>query len=154
MLAALKSLFENGTQVDARALNSDVETNQRLACAALLIEVAIVDQEFDDEELRTLRNILQEQFDISSNDTDELIRMAKLECERSTSMYQFTHLINQHCTNENKCLLLVGMWQIAFADGELDKYEEYVIRKVAELIHVSHSDFIRAKQQAKETLPQ
>ncbi len=44
------------------------------------------------------------------------------------------------------------MWQIAYADGQLDKYEEYMIRRVTELTYVSHSDFIRAKQQAKRLL--
>jgi uncharacterized tellurite resistance protein B-like protein len=44
------------------------------------------------------------------------------------------------------------MWELAFADGDLSKYEEYVIRKVADLIYVSHSEFIRAKTVVKQNV--
>jgi uncharacterized tellurite resistance protein B-like protein len=64
-------------------------------------------------------------------------------------MYQFTQQVNEHCSVQDKFDLIAGMWRIAYADGELDKYEEYVIRKVADLIHVAHSDFIRAKHHSR-----
>ncbi|VUD68909.1 hypothetical protein TDB9533_04269 [Thalassocella blandensis] len=150
MLAKIKSFFEQSTSLDSSTINAEIEAHQRLACAALLIEVAIIDQEFDDSELQKLSEILEQQFDISAEDSDELIRVAKIECEESTSMYQFTQLVNKYCSNENKFSLLTGMWQIAFADGELDKYEEYIIRKVADLIHLGHGEFIRAKHHAKQ----
>lgn len=152
MLAKIKSFFEQSNSIDPGTINAEIEAHQRLACAALLIEVAIIDQEFDDAELTKLREILEKEFDVSGEDCDELIRVAKIECEESTSMYQFTQLVNKYCSNENKFSLLTGMWKIAFADGELDKYEEYIIRKVSDLIHLGHGDFIRAKQQARQEL--
>lgn len=125
------------------------EEQRRLACAALLIEVAIIDNEFDSDELAALQTILQNQFGIAAEDCEALVTLAQSECEESTSMYQFTQLVNEHCSAEEKCDLVRGMWSIAYADGELDKYEEYVIRKVAELIYVSHADFIKAKHLAR-----
>ena len=64
-------------------------------------------------------------------------------------MYQFTQRINRYCSHEEKFHLITGMWRIAFADGDLDKYEEYIIRKVSDLIHLGHGEFIRAKHAAR-----
>lgn len=125
------------------------EEQRRLACAALLIEVAVTDNEFDSDEFEALQNILQNQFGIPAEDCEALITLAQSECEESTSMYQFTQLVNEHCSVEEKVDLVKGMWSIAYADGDLDKYEEYVIRKVSELIYVSHGDFIKAKHLAR-----
>lgn len=147
MLDKIKSFFQTDLSTgEAQALDED---QRRLACAALLIEVAIVDNEFDGTELQTLLNILQNQFALSQSDCEALTQLAQSECEQATSMYQFTQLINQHCHHEEKFKLIRGMWQIAYADGDLDKYEEYIIRKVADLIHVAHGDFIRAKHAAR-----
>lgn len=129
------------------------EAQRRLACAALLIEVAIVDNEFDGAELATMKHILNTQFDIPENELDALIALAHSECSEATSMYQFTQLINQHCGQDEKYELVTGMWRVAFTDGDLDKYEEYIIRKVSDLIHLAHSDFIRAKHTARQQTP-
>lgn len=125
------------------------ESQKRLACAALLIEVAIIDNEFDADELATLKTILFEEFNIPAEDIDALVTMAHSECSEATSMYQFTQLINQQCSFEEKFELVTSMWRIAFADGDLDKYEEYIIRKVSDLIHLGHGEFIRAKHAAR-----
>lgn len=130
--------------------NSEMtEEQRRLACAALLIEVAIIDNEFDGHELNELKNILTSQFGVETADVDALVTIAHNECTQSTSMYQFTQLVNQQCSFDEKFDLVTGMWRIAFADGDLDKYEEYIIRKVADLIHLGHGEFIRAKHAAR-----
>jgi len=79
-----------------------------------------------------------------------LIELAKDEQDRAASLHQFTQLVNDNCDTNEKFELMVGMWRIAFADDHLDKYEEYMVRKVSELIYISHSDFIRSKQIAKK----
>ena len=148
MLSKLKSLFlselEPGTQIELDA------SQRQLACAALLIEVAVIDNEFDERELKILLNILEHSFDIPSSEIDNLITLAHNECSEATSMYQFTKLVNLHCTNDDKFDLMVQMWRVAFADGDLDKYEEYIIRKVSDLIYLGHGDFIRAKHTARK----
>ena len=63
--------------------------------------------------------------------------------------YEFTRVINDDFSFEEKYDLIKSMWEIAFADGNVDKYEEYVIRKVSDLIYISHPDFIESKQKAK-----
>lgn len=146
MLSKIKEFFQSELQPNPGQMS---EEQRRMACAALLIEVAVIDNEFDSQELAELKAILNSQFDISHQEVDELITLAQNECSQSTSMYQFTSLVNQHCSFEEKFELVTGMWRIAFADGDLDKYEEYIIRKVADLIHLGHGEFIRAKQAAR-----
>ena len=75
---------------------------------------------------------------------------AKENQNSSTSLYEFTRKINDEYKFEDKKNLILSMWKIAFADGNIDKYEEYVIRKVSDLIYISHPDFIESKQVAKK----
>lgn len=125
------------------------EAQVRLACSALLIEVAVIDNEFDGHEMAALKRILHQEFAIADSDIDDLIAVAHSECSEATSMYQFTQMVNQHCSETQKFDLVTNMWRIAFADGDLDKYEEYIIRKVADLIYLGHGEFIRAKHAAR-----
>lgn len=150
MLASIRDFFQTQLQ-DAPAKPLD-EQKIRLACAALLIEVAVIDNEFDGEELASVKAILHREFDVSEENLDELVTMAHHECSESTSMYGFTQLVNQYCSFEEKFDLIAHMWRIAYADGDLDKYEEYLIRKVADLIHLGHGEFIRAKHAARANL--
>lgn len=146
MLEKIKQFFLNESETQNPVLN---EEKKRLASAALLIEVAIIDQEFDQSEFDAMQKILETQFGITSEECQQLISLAQLECESSTSTYQFTQLINQYSSAQDKIALITGMWSIAYADGDLDKYEEYIIRKVSDLLYVSHSDFIHAKHIAR-----
>ena len=66
-------------------------------------------------------------------------------------MFPYTHLLNQRLDHESKCRILTAMWRVAYADGNVDKYEEHLIRRVHELLHLDHSDFIAAKQAARGT---
>lgn len=149
MLDLIKDFFQRRDNPGAEEMTED---QRRLACAALLIEVAIIDNEFSGEELLELKDILIRQFALEPDEVEGLIAMAHNECSEATSMYQFTQLVNQNCSFDEKFKLVTGMWRIAFADGDLDKYEEYIIRKVADLIHLGHGEFIRAKHAARNAL--
>lgn len=145
MLAKIKAFFDTELQE-----NDNVsEEKLNLACAALLIEVAVIDQEFDDKEFAQMQSILQSEFSVNEEDCKALISLAQQESEESSSMYQFTQLVNEYCDYQRKFKIVKGMWDIAYADGELDKYEEYIIRKTSELLHFAHGDFIRAKHAAR-----
>lgn len=147
MLASIKKFFE--LELEDPKTGHLSEEKRRLACAALLIEVATIDRHFDEREVATMHSILQEKFGITKEECATLTELAKSEFEDASSTYQFTRLVNDHCSYEEKYAVVKDMWTIAWADGELDKYEEYIIRKVSELIYVAHGDFIRAKQQAR-----
>ncbi len=149
MLSNIKRFFDRHLQHGGESEDLSFAQKQ-LATAALLIEVAVADQVFDDADFSALLKALQRKFALPEEQLNELCELAREEQREATSLYQFTHLINRDCSAGEKFDLIHAMWEVAYADGRLDKYEESVIRKVADLIHVSHADFIRAKHLAKE----
>ena len=122
------------------------------ACAALLIETALADKVFNEEEMISMKQTLNKVYKVDEQDIEELINESKKKVSESTSLYEYTRLINDLCNYEDKIRLISNLWSIAFADKHLDKYEEYLIRKISDLLHVSHKDFIQQKLLAKETL--
>ena len=82
---------------------------------------------------------------MSEEELGELVKLAESEANQATSLYEFTRLINDEYDYEEKVGLIENMWKIAFSDEQLDKYEEHLIRKISDLIYVSHSDFIKTK---------
>lgn len=146
LLTDLKeALFGN---IESSTPDIDSAQLNQITAAALMIEIAIMDNNFDERELSVLGQELTSQFKISSDDINKLIGIAREKNNQATSLYEFTRQINDEFTAQQKFNLITGMWRIAYADGDLDKYEEYMIRKVADLIYVAHGDFIRAKQVA------
>ncbi|WP_210396139.1 TerB family tellurite resistance protein [Motiliproteus sediminis] len=151
MIDALKQFF--GTQLDTRS-GSPVDEQQALkvATAALLIEASRADYRIDDTEQHAVLQGLRSRFGLEDAAIDAVLALARQEVDKSVSLYPFTRLINEHYSSEHKRRLIAMLWEVAFADGELDKYEDHYIRTVADLIHVSHSDFIRTKLQVAERL--
>ena len=122
------------------------------ACAALLIETALADKVFNIEEIDSMKKTLREVYEIDEKDLDELISESEKKVSESTSLYEYTRLINDLCDYQDKLKLINNLWAIAFADKHLDKYEEFLIRKISDLLYVSHSDFIQQKLSVKESL--
>lgn len=137
----LKNLFEAPT-VEARP-------SHQLAGIALLVEVAMADGHLDTRERAALSAALQKSHRLTAQEVDHLVQQAESQQDQATSLYEFTRVINDEFSAQEKYDLVQAMWAVAFADGNVDKYEEHTIRKLADLIHVSHGDFIRAKLSAR-----
>jgi len=150
MLNSIKSFFEEKLQQKENQTDSPAVSKTDLACAALLIEVINSDHELDDRETEAFLEVLQSSLDIPEDDLKEMVRLAEAQAHQATSLYEFTRLINDEYDYNQKLKLVENMWRIAFSDKELDKYEEHLIRKVSELIYVSHSDFIKTKLTARD----
>ena len=146
MIESIKSFFEkNLTKKEEEEAPSSAMSRVDLTCAALLVEVMNSDHELDEREHQEFMAVLQQSYNIAESDLEELIQLAKDEAFEATSLYEFTKLINDNYDYEQKVELIENMWRIAFSDKRLDKYEDHLIRKVSELIYVSHSDFIKTK---------
>lgn len=141
MLKIIQKLFADNSQTN----ESEKISHTNLAAAALLIELIYTDDKVLQQEKDKLIDILQDDLGVEPNDIDELIQLAEHQAKDSNDLYQFTRLINDHYDYQQKCILIKALWQIAYADDELDKYEESTIRKIADLLYVDHSDFIKAK---------
>jgi uncharacterized tellurite resistance protein B-like protein len=141
MLNAIQKFFrskiETGAGPDQHGLH--------LAAAALLFEMLRADNQEHPAERHALESALRDQFGLGKAETRELAALADREAADAVSLYQFTGLINDHFTPEQKVQVVEMLWQVAYADGRLDPYEEALVRKIADLIYVPHRDFIRSK---------
>jgi len=117
----------------------------QLAAAALLIELSRADYKQDKSEQISIENALQDCFKLEPAQLEQLIALAEEENKDATSLYQFTSLIKDNYSSDQRFKLVKMLWEVAVADGEISKYEDHLIRKVADLIYLSHSQFIKAK---------
>ncbi|MDO6461748.1 TerB family tellurite resistance protein [Granulosicoccaceae sp. 1_MG-2023] len=143
----MKALFQRlfapqaGPSPDARP----EEERLRLAAAALMMEVSRADYDMSGVELVRIRELLARALQLSEGQIDELVEAARRDSEHATSLHEFTRLINQHYSPAQKVDLFEWLWEVAYADGMLDKYEESLLRKIADLIYLSHQHFIQSK---------
>lgn len=147
MIKALKSLF----MLPEAETPEQLEHRLQLAAAALLIETARADFTQDASEEAALEQLLCSALSLPSQEVRALIAAAGERVDEATSLYEFTRVINDHYGPEEKLTLIASMWQVAYADGDLDKYEEHLIRQVAELTYVPHQDYIRCKLDARKS---
>jgi uncharacterized tellurite resistance protein B-like protein len=147
MIKALKALFE----VPAEETPEQRQHRMQLAAAALLIETARADFNQGAEEEAALATLLSKSLRLDASEVQKLINQATAQVDESTSLYEFTRVINDHYTPQQKQQLIYAMWTVAYADGDIDKYEEHLIRQVAELTYVAHEDYIRAKLRARDS---
>lgn len=147
MIEKLRKLFAE----PAGNAEQSADENRRLAAAALLVEVARADFQQDAEEEAAMRELLCSSLSLDRVSVDALLSAASDTVDEATSLYEFTRLVNDHYSYDEKFALVSAMWQVAYADKSLNKYEEHLIRRVSELIYLTHEDFIRAKLAAKAT---
>lgn len=140
MFEKLKQLF-SGADEDSK----DSAMSLELAAAALLIEVSKSDYQQDPAEIEKIRDLLISRFSVSLADIEEFMATAAALNKDSTSLYPFTRYINDNCNNLEKYELIVALWEVAIEDGNIDKYEDHLIRKISDLIYLPHTEFIRAK---------
>lgn len=136
-----KNLFPNTSETSAKKIHK-----HRLAVAALLVEMTRMDHVIKEEESLSLQKILVEKLNLSPHEFEVLLTLAETEAKNSSDYYQFTSLINDTFGYSEKVELVQDLWAIAYADEHIDKYEEHLVRKISDLLYVSHSDFILAKQ--------
>lgn len=150
MIDSIREFFEQRLTAGDNESADDRICRIQLASAALLIELINTDRHVDEREEATFAAILRDFMSLDETTLEELTELAHEESRQATSLYEFTSLVNDGYDYEDKVQLIENMWRIAMADGELDKYEEQMIRKTAELIHVSHKDFIRTKLRIRD----
>jgi len=137
--------FRNLFSREAKNTIPDKDNVLVIAAGVLMLEIARADDEIDLFEEKVVLEGIKKFLLESDGDVEETYKRILEVGEESVSLYEFTSLINQEFSKIEKYGLLVLLWRIAYADGRLDKYEEYYIRKIKDLLYLSHNDFIRAK---------
>jgi uncharacterized tellurite resistance protein B-like protein len=148
MLESLRRLLEGGSPV-APSRPDQREHALRLAASALLFEVVRADGEVKPEERTVMRTAMQSAFSLTEAEAQELMARAEEESREAASLFEFTNLIDQAFSPEEKKRLVELLWMVSFADAVKHADEEHLVRRIAGLLHVPHPDFIDAKIRAR-----
>ena len=149
MFGSLKRFFQERVAGAPAEAAGDSSQRYRLTAAVLLVEVMRADPEVRDEERTVVRTALQGTFGLSLADTEELVCLAEAEADAATSLYEFTSLLAEGFSREERKRIVELMWLVAFADAQKHPLEEHLIRRLAGLLKVPHPDFIDAKIRAR-----
>ncbi|MDH5191836.1 MAG: TerB family tellurite resistance protein [Gammaproteobacteria bacterium] len=151
MLTKIKLFFEatvfNVSETESAARHKHAK---QIAAASLLMEMVYADAEVREEEKQAVLKAIKTNFDLSDEETGEIVLLAEEEAGQAVCLYDFTRLINDNFTYQEKMQVLEMLWTVALSDNELEKNEEYLVRKISDLLHVSHKDFIRTKLKVSE----
>ena len=135
---------------DAERENSaERESALRLATAVLMVDVARADSDFDESEFDHLLQLIQSHFDLSAEDSAELVNEANDKADELVSVHGFTQLLHEHLDEDEKARIVGLLWRIAYADGRLDKYEDSLVLKISDLLYVSRGRVMRLKHDAQ-----
>ena len=148
MFNSIKNLFNslsNHSKTEA-----DIDVNRKVAMV-LMIEVALADGSFDRNERNQLVSTVSKRWAIAEIFVHDLIQSAEQQQDMSTSLFEHTRIINKYFSHEEKIDLIDCLWEIAFADGNIDHFEEHTIRKISDLIYVEHRDFIVSKIRVRDS---
>ena len=146
----MKKILLKFLTIDSIEMNTgDLEHTLRVATAVLLIEVMRADFIVQPAERQKLRQLIAQQFELSAAELDALLEQAEMDADRMVSIQHVTRLMNQHYDHAMKRRVIQMMWQLVYADGDKDHYEEHLIRQVSDLLYVPHSEFIQARHQAE-----
>ena len=135
--------------VDTEAGIADREAALRLATAVLMIDVARADHVFDEREFDRALKLIEAHFDVTPEQAAELVNVAGEKAEELISVHEFTQLLHEHLSEEEKARIIGLLWQIAYADGQLDKYENSLVLKISDLLYVSRGRVMRLKHDAQ-----
>ena len=131
--------------------SEDRDVALRLATAVLMIDVARADHVFDEIEFDRILELIQAHFELAPEDTAQLLVAASETAEDSVSAYEFTRILHEHLHEREKARIVSLLWQIAYADGRLDKYENSFVLKISDLLHVSRGRVMRLKHDAAQS---
>ena len=145
MLNSIKNYFNRYLLTDDVSSAESSEHALQVATAVLLIEIIHADNEIKPVEKAETIRVIRETFELTEKEANELIDLAEKQGQEATDYFQFTRLINQNYSQQQKLQIIEGLWKVALSDDQLDSFEEYTIRKIADLLHLSHNQFIAAK---------
>ncbi len=144
MLTKLQAFFNQYIN-EEKDSETPLEHRLQLASAALMVEMLHADDEVTADEETKIRLLIKQRFELNKTEIEDLIDLAHNEKHEATDYYAFTSLLNTHYSQQQKIKLVEDLWHLAYADNQLDKYEEHLLRRLTDLLHVPHKDFIRAK---------
>lgn len=124
----------------------------RIATAVLMIDVARADHVFDETELRRVLQLIEDHFGLEPEQAAALVESADEVAADLVSVYEFTQRLHRHLDENEKATIVSLLWQVAYADGHLDKYENSLILKISDLLYVNRARVMRLKHDVAEAV--
>lgn len=151
-----KKLYDDimGRISEEDAAADDRDTAIRMATAVLMVDVALIDNQFDEVEFDRMISLIEQHFGLGPQEAAELINVANAQADEMISVGEFTALLHKQLSHEEKARVVELLWRIAYADGELSKYENSLILKVSDLLHVSRSLVMKLKHESSNVAAQ
>ena len=150
MLDAIQRFFTDKIRPGSEAVDQTAAHKLQVATGALLVEMMRMDEDTTEQERQTIITSLQTKFELTAEETHDLVALAEAEATDAIDYHQFTSLIKQGFSREQKEKVVEYLWLVAMSDGDLNKYEEHLVRRIAGLIDLPHEAFIAAKIRARD----
>lgn len=122
--------------------------SEALSTALLLLELAAADFESDDAELARVGSLLCQHYGLDSAALDQLLTEARSRARQSVSLHEYVQTLNHSLDADGKRRLIAMLWQVALADGRIDKYEEHLLRRLVDLLYIPMADYVQAREAA------
>lgn len=123
-----------------------------IAATALMVQIARADESEDEVELNTIVENAIRSGELDRQDAESILEQARSQVDAATSIYEFKEQLNDQLSQSEKAGILESIWRVAFADGRIDKYEEYLIRRIAELLNLNHREYMEARLRAEDAM--
>lgn len=151
MLASLKRFLETTLSPTASTEDDAASREHRLALAAtaLMLQISAIDRNEDQREIETILSAADVLTTFTEDERHGLLELAREHVDNATSLYEFTGVINDLCSHDERLGIVEQLWRVALADDHLDSLEEHLIRRVADLFHLTPSEFVQCRHRAK-----
>ena len=152
MFEQLRKIFGSENSIEPKVSKEAISEKKKLqiATCAIFIEMAKSDDNCTDDERNEIVSIMQKTFELEKEYADELIELAKSRLVQSISIYEFTGIINDNFSPDEKFELMKNLWRLIYNDKKLDKYEDQLVKRLGTMLHLEHKDVIAAKLMVKE----
>ncbi len=151
MIDLVKKFFGKGAQNGPAGKKESVH-DLRIATCALLLEMSQIDGEFSESERESILAIIKREYGVGDEYITAIIETADKELKGSLDLWQFTNLINQNYTQEEKIKIIEMVWHIAYTDGRLEKHEDFLVHKMANLLRLTHRQLIDTKVAVRKAM--
>lgn len=146
MLNAIKNFFSSSMTPSSESPDPSGAKDIRLAACALLLELANADDEFTDDERQHLESAVRRQFGLDADEAEKLLELAQKERDQAVDLWQFTNLIAENYSTGQKMVLAEIMWGLVYSDGDLASKEDYLMRKICNLLRLEPGYLAEARK--------
>ena len=122
----------------------------QIAVCVVLLEVANADDVLTREDQAQIMQFFEQNAKLSETAAEELLNLAEHVRRQAVELWQFTHLISENFSVDDKLKLVETMWRIIYIDGRLETQEDYLIHKLSTLLGLRHSELIDVKVRVLE----